>query len=144
MQTYRPACTRCGGATALARIEPAKELGYDLRTFECVACGAYRHCADEFRLMLAPDSYSFFPRSLTSNALFKCRPAALLRFCKSKPILMQERKLFPLKCTSKNKAEAFKCFGPTLPNIKRAGGELDLGTSAMASELKALIEVADE
>ncbi len=39
LQTYRPACTKCGGATTLARIEPANELGHDLRTFECTACG---------------------------------------------------------------------------------------------------------
>ena len=38
-QTYRPACTKCGAPTVLARIEPSGEPGYDKRTFECPACG---------------------------------------------------------------------------------------------------------
>ena len=35
----RPPCSKCGGATELARIEPAPEPGQDLRTFECLSCG---------------------------------------------------------------------------------------------------------
>jgi hypothetical protein len=39
LQRYRPPCVKCGAMTSLARIEPAPEPGYDLRTFECIACG---------------------------------------------------------------------------------------------------------
>jgi hypothetical protein len=39
IQSYRPLCTKCGGLTSLARIEPATEADHDLRTFECITCG---------------------------------------------------------------------------------------------------------
>ena len=39
VQIYRPPCSKCGAPTTLARIEPARESGHDLRTFECTACG---------------------------------------------------------------------------------------------------------
>ena len=39
LRYYRPACSQCGRQTWLVRIEPADEPGYDLRTFECAACG---------------------------------------------------------------------------------------------------------
>ena len=39
LRYYRPACSQCGRQTWLSRIEPADEPGYDLRTFECEACG---------------------------------------------------------------------------------------------------------
>jgi hypothetical protein len=35
---YRPACPKCGVATALARIEVVNPPDHDLRTFECVNC----------------------------------------------------------------------------------------------------------
>jgi hypothetical protein len=38
LQVYRPPCGKCGSPTMLARVEPAGEPGYDLRTFECPAC----------------------------------------------------------------------------------------------------------
>jgi hypothetical protein len=38
LQPYRPPCSRCGAPTTLARIEPAPEVGHDLRTFECPTC----------------------------------------------------------------------------------------------------------
>ena len=38
-QNYRPACTKCGAPTMLARIQPSGDPGYDNRTFECPACG---------------------------------------------------------------------------------------------------------
>jgi len=38
LQLYRPLCSKCGTLTQLARIEPALEPDYDLRTFACVAC----------------------------------------------------------------------------------------------------------
>jgi len=38
LQIHRPLCSKCGGPTTLARIEPAPEPGHDLRTFECTAC----------------------------------------------------------------------------------------------------------
>jgi DNA-directed RNA polymerase subunit RPC12/RpoP len=34
-----PACSKCGSPTRLARIEPTTETDYDLRTYECRACG---------------------------------------------------------------------------------------------------------
>lgn len=40
VETHRPPCAKCGGPTSLARIEPDNDPGYDLRTFECDACGA--------------------------------------------------------------------------------------------------------
>ena len=39
VQVYRPLCSKCGTPTQLACIEPSEESGYDLRTFECIACG---------------------------------------------------------------------------------------------------------
>ena len=39
VQIYRPSCSKCGAPTTLARIEPARESGHDLRTFECTVCG---------------------------------------------------------------------------------------------------------
>jgi len=39
VQIYRPPCSKCGAPTTLARIEPARESGHDLRTFECTVCG---------------------------------------------------------------------------------------------------------
>ena len=38
VQVYRPPCSKCGGSTSLARIEPALKPGHDLRTFECTVC----------------------------------------------------------------------------------------------------------
>ena len=38
VQNYRPACSKCGALTSLARIEPSDEDDHDLRTFECMAC----------------------------------------------------------------------------------------------------------
>jgi len=38
IQLYRPLCSKCGGFTQLARIEPADDPDRDLRTFECMAC----------------------------------------------------------------------------------------------------------
>jgi len=35
MQSYRPACSKCGALTMLEYIEPADEPGHELRTFEC-------------------------------------------------------------------------------------------------------------
>ena len=35
---FRPACSKCGAPTTLARIEPALQRGHDLRTFECTVC----------------------------------------------------------------------------------------------------------
>ena len=34
----RPPCSKCGATMVLARIEPHTP-GYDMRTFECPACG---------------------------------------------------------------------------------------------------------
>ena len=39
MQSYRPACSKCGALTTLEHIEPADEPDHDLRTFECKICG---------------------------------------------------------------------------------------------------------
>jgi ribosomal protein L37E len=39
LQHDRPACSKCGMQTQLARIEPSGEPDYDVRTFECVTCG---------------------------------------------------------------------------------------------------------
>ena len=36
---HRPRCSKCGGLTTLARIEPSDEPHHDLRMFECVSCG---------------------------------------------------------------------------------------------------------
>ena len=38
VQLHRPACSKCGRPTTLARIEPAAKSGHDLRTFECTVC----------------------------------------------------------------------------------------------------------
>jgi len=35
----RPKCSKCGGTTTLARIEPSNEADHDQRTFECTRCG---------------------------------------------------------------------------------------------------------
>ena len=34
----RPLCSKCGAVTQLARIMPANDPHYDLRTFECTTC----------------------------------------------------------------------------------------------------------
>ena len=39
LQHDRPACSKCGSRTQLARIEPSGEPDYDVRMFECVTCG---------------------------------------------------------------------------------------------------------
>jgi hypothetical protein len=39
INVVRPPCPKCGTTMMLARIEP-EEPGFDLRTFECPACGA--------------------------------------------------------------------------------------------------------
>jgi hypothetical protein len=40
---FGPACTKCGQATRLVGIEPHPTKAHtDLRTFECVACGALK------------------------------------------------------------------------------------------------------
>jgi len=49
IQNYRPACSKCGSLTMLARIEPSGELGHDLRTFECAACGNTETMLVKFR-----------------------------------------------------------------------------------------------
>lgn len=46
---YRPICSKCGVRTALARIEPTGEPGYDLRTFECLACGNLEQIEVKYR-----------------------------------------------------------------------------------------------
>ena len=38
VRLLRPACSKCGAPTTLARIEPAFQAGHDLRTFECTVC----------------------------------------------------------------------------------------------------------
>jgi len=49
IQAYRPPCAKCGGLTSLSRIEPDDEAGYDLRTFECDACGTSEVVKIKFR-----------------------------------------------------------------------------------------------
>lgn len=39
LQSYRPPCTKCGGPTTLARIEPTASADHDSRTFACTVCG---------------------------------------------------------------------------------------------------------
>ena len=38
VQLYRPRCSKCGGPTQLARIEPCDDPDHDERTFACVVC----------------------------------------------------------------------------------------------------------
>jgi hypothetical protein len=45
----RPLCSKCGSLTGLARIEPSDRPGYDLRTFECAACGNIETMLVKFR-----------------------------------------------------------------------------------------------
>ena len=49
LQYYRPGCSKCGAPASLAWIEPADEPGYDLRTYECIACRNADTVAVRFR-----------------------------------------------------------------------------------------------
>ena len=49
MQSYRPACSKCGALTMLEYIEPADEPGHELRTFECTNCGSCEVVKMRFR-----------------------------------------------------------------------------------------------
>ena len=39
VEAYRPPCSKCGGPTKLASIEPTASNHHDNRTFECSLCG---------------------------------------------------------------------------------------------------------
>lgn len=39
IQLFRPACSKCGGPTSLARIAPTDAADHDQRSYECKACG---------------------------------------------------------------------------------------------------------
>jgi hypothetical protein len=45
----RPRCDECRAPTTLARIEPSDEPGYDLRTFQCIACDHVQTAKIKFR-----------------------------------------------------------------------------------------------
>jgi hypothetical protein len=49
LRLYRPSCSKCGGLTSLAHIEPAPEPDHDLRTFECELCGTHEIVKIKFR-----------------------------------------------------------------------------------------------
>ena len=46
---YRPKCSKCGAAMALARIVPGDDAEHDQRTFECTACGNTEIVTVKFR-----------------------------------------------------------------------------------------------
>jgi len=49
LQPFRPPCSKCGGVTALSRIEPSDEPDHDMRTFECTACDNVEVAKVKFR-----------------------------------------------------------------------------------------------